>query len=25
VALAAFHFLRDLISRDRSWTHVESI
>ncbi len=25
VSLAAFRFLRDLISRDRSWTHVEPI
>lgn len=25
VSLVAFRFLRDLITRDRSWTHVESI
>jgi len=25
VSVAAFHFLRDLISRDRSWIHVEPI
>lgn len=25
VSLAAFHFLRDLITRDRSWTHVEPL
>ena len=25
VSLLAFHFLRNLMTRDRSWTHVESI
>ncbi|HEX5716587.1 MAG TPA: hypothetical protein VF179_10535, partial [Thermoanaerobaculia bacterium] len=25
VSVAAFYFLRDLISRNRSWSHVESI
>lgn len=25
VSLVAFHFLRDLITRDRSWSHVERI
>jgi hypothetical protein len=25
VSLVAFHFLRDLITRDRSWSHVEHV
>lgn len=25
VSLIAFHFLRDLITRDRSWTHVDHV
>lgn len=25
VSLVAFHFLRNLITRDRSWSHVESV
>lgn len=25
VSLVAFHFLRNLMTRDRSWTHVESL
>jgi len=25
VSLVAFHFLRDLITRDRSWIHVEPV